>query len=212
MRSFITLSLSLLAGPTLANDTSPATPPAAHAYDWSGAYAGVTGGYSWMDGIFEVSGYAPKNDSLNGPLFGAFAGVNTQLDNGLVLGLEGDLEYNTKDATVTSDFGAFTGGADWQGSARLRLGYTFDRILLYTTAGWAGTHLSSDFQGIAEATGGFHGYAIGAGADIAVTDRIFGRVDYRYTDFASGDLDFGLATVDTELTQRTLQFGLGLKF
>ena len=213
LRRFITITFCMLATSALADDGTllPAQEHAA-AYDWSGAYVGVTGGYGWMDGVFEVTGYAPKTDSLNGRLPGVFAGVSTQFDNNLVLGLEGDLEYNVQDVTVTSAFGAFTGGADWQGSARVRLGYALDRLLVYATAGWAATHLEAEFIGVAEATGSFHGYTLGAGLDYAMTDRLFGRLDYRYNDFGSGELDFGPATVSSELEQHTVKIGLGLKF
>jgi outer membrane immunogenic protein len=213
LRHFITFSLCLLAGSAAADDTVPATrDPGSSAYEWSGTYAGVSGGYGWMDGVFETSGYPPKDDRLDGVVLGAFAGVNTQFDNNLVLGLEGDLDYNFQDVAVTSAFGTFTGGADWQGSARLRLGYAFDRVLFYTTAGWAATHLDAEFLGVAEASGSFHGYTLGAGADYAVTDRLFGRVDYRYNDFGTGALDFGPASVEAELSQHTVKIGLGLKF
>lgn len=213
LKRFITTTFCMLASSAFAGEgTSASASNIAPSYDWSGAYAGVAGGYGWIDGLFEVDGYPPKSDSLNGTILGTFAGVNAEFDNHLVLGIEGDLEYNIQDVTVTSDFGTFTGGADWQGSTRLRLGYAFDRILLYATAGWAATHLTSDFQGLAEASASFHGYSVGAGADIAVTDHIFGRIDYRFNDFGSGALDFGLATVETDLSQHTVKFGLGVKF
>lgn len=81
MRHFITFSLCLLAGSAAADDTVPATrDPGSSAYEWSGTYAGVSGGYGWMDGVFETSGYPPKDDRLDGVVLGAFAGVNTQFD------------------------------------------------------------------------------------------------------------------------------------
>jgi outer membrane immunogenic protein len=213
LRQFLAFSLCLLAGSAAADDTvTTAAPQAAPVYDWSGGYAGVTGGYGWMDGLFEVSGYPPKNDSLDGTVLGVFAGASTQFDNNIVLGLEGDLEYNIQDVAVTSAFGTFTGGVDWQGSSRLRLGYALDRVLLYTTAGWAATRLKAEFIGVAEATGSFHGYTLGAGVDYAVTDHLFGRLDYRYNDFGSGELDFGPAAVAAELEQHTVKLGFGMKF
>jgi len=203
----------MIASSALAGEgTSAASDDLTGAYDWNGAYAGLAGSYGWIDGTFEVDGYPPKNDNLDGKIFGAFAGVNAEFDNSLVLGIEGDLEYNIQDVEVASDFGTFTGGADWQGSTRLRVGYAFDQVLLYATAGWAAVHLTSDFQGLAQASGSFHGYSVGTGADIAVTDRIFGRIDYRYNDFGSGELDFGLATVKADLSQHTVKLGLGMKF
>lgn len=220
LRPFITITFSLLAGTASAGDaiSTPAAHPVAGAaetapYDWSGRYAGIAGGYGWMDGYFDPpAGYPPTEDPLNGTVLGAFAGVSAQFDNNLVLGIEGDVEYNIQDVTVTAQFGTFTGGADWQGSARLRLGYAFDRLLIYTTAGWAATHLEAEYIGVSTTTASFHGYTLGAGMDYAVTDRIFSRIDYRYNDFGTSELDFGAASIGADLTQHTVKFGLGVKF
>lgn len=219
MRAFITITFSLLAGSVFAGDglIAPDALPVAGTtealpYDWTGRYVGISVGYGWMEGYFEPPGYAPAEDVLGGRMPGGFAGFSTQFENNVVLGIEGDLEYNIQEATITSTFGTFTGGADWQGSARLRLGYAFDRLLVYTTGGWAATHLQADYQGLAKATGSFHGYTIGAGMDYAVTDRVFARIDYRYNDFGNGELDFGAVAIDTNLTQQTVKFGIGVRF
>jgi hypothetical protein len=54
LRPFITITVSLLAGTASAGDVE--TLP----YDWSGRYAGIAGGYGWMDGYFEPpAGYPP---------------------------------------------------------------------------------------------------------------------------------------------------------
>lgn len=214
MRYFITLPIALLAGTVSASDIIPGSPSevATVTYDWAGTYAGLSSGYGWMDGYFVTSGYPPANDDLDGGIFGGFAGVNTQLDGNVVLGLEGDLDYNTRNVTIASSFGTFAGGVDWQGSARVRLGYALDRLLIYTSAGWAAAHLEADFIGVAQATESFHGYTLGAGIDYAVTDRIFGRIDYRYNDFGSGKLDFGAAAIDAELDQHSVKVGVGIKF
>ncbi|MGL4196674.1 MAG: outer membrane protein [Allorhizobium sp.] len=45
-----------------------------------------------------------------------------------------------------------------------------------------------------------------------MTDRIFGRIEYRYNDFGSGKLDFGAAAIDAELDQHSVKVGVGIKF
>ena len=35
------------------------------------------------------------------------------------------------------------------------------------------------------------GWTAGAGVDVKMTEQVFGRVEYRYTDFGSGDFNTG---------------------
>ncbi|MDH4442008.1 MAG: porin family protein [Rhizobium sp.] len=181
-------------------------------FEWTGGYAGVTGGYGWLDGRFETAGLNPLDGNFDGGSLGAFAGFNTQFDNNFVIGIEGDLEHNWNEENLATLLGTFTGKADWQGSIRGRLGYSFGRALVYASAGWAAAHVDAELQGIASTRETYNGYTVGAGVDYAVTDRIFGRLDYRYNDFRSKDLDFAGTTVESDLSQHTVKLGVGVKF
>lgn len=177
--------------------------PIAPAYAWSGGYLGVQGGGAWASGEFSGFGIS-SSEEANGGVFGAFAGYNYQLDNNVVLGIEGDLEYNWNEQEI---FGAQF-GTDWAGSVRGRLGYALDRALIYATAGWAATQGYVDFPGLGKTEAGFNGYTVGAGVDYAFTDTMFGRVEYRYSDY--GDSDLG--GVNVAVDQHALKVGLGIKF
>jgi outer membrane immunogenic protein len=55
----------------------------------------------------------------------------------------------------------------------------------------------------------YHGWTVGGGVDYAFTDKMFGRVEYRYNDFGNKDilgLDFDLNP------QHVVKVGLGVKF
>ncbi len=218
MRYLIIMAATLMAASASATDTAwtgthtPLSVSRDGYYDWSGGYAGMTAGYGWMDGHFETAGYPPAQSELNGSSLGVFGGFNIALYQALILGVEGDVEYNFQDVTVSSTFGTFNGGVDLQGSARIRLGYALDRLLIYGSAGWSGAHLEANLTGVGEASGNFTGFTLGAGIDYAVTDVIFGRIDYRYTDYSSGNIIFGPASVNADLTQQTVKVGLGIKF
>jgi outer membrane immunogenic protein len=56
------------------------------------------------------------------------------------------------------------------------------------------------------------GWTAGAGADMMVTENIFGRVEYRYTDFGSEDFTLGGTTADVSDKNHRINFGLGMKF
>jgi len=189
---------------------APAVEDAPVVFTWSGPYIGIQGGYGWGDADSTISG-APVTfgSDLDGGLFGAFVGYNYQFSNNLVLGVEGDVDYNWNEDGITAGAELKT---EWQGSARVRLGYAFDRALIYATGGWAGTRGEASVPGFGERSETFSGYTVGAGLDYAFTDNIFARVEYRYTDFGSETFDFGAGTIDTDFNQHAVKVGLGVKF
>jgi len=172
-------------------------------FSWSGAYLGIQGGGAWATGEFSGFGISSSEDA-NGGLFGAFVGYNYQFDNNLVVGVEGDVEYNWNEQEI---FGAEF-GTDWAGSVRGRVGYAFDHALIYATAGWAATQGYVDVPGLGKDEANFNGYTVGAGLDYAFTNNVFGRVEYRYNDYG----DKNLQGVNVDVDQHTVKIGLGIKF
>ena len=55
------------------------------------------------------------------------------------------------------------------------------------------------------------GWTAGAGADIMVTERVFGRVEYRYTDFGSETSRPARRSEVNDKNDR-INFGLGVEF
>lgn len=186
----------------------PPAPPVAMAdpvqpFSWSGAYIGIHGGYGWGDGDL-ASGGASTSSSFDGGRFGGFTGYNWQFQNGLVAGVEGNLDYDWND----EDFApGFSGESGTNGAVRARVGYGMDRVLLYAAGGWTATNFEVNTPaGSSDKT--LNGWTIGAGFDYAVTDNVFGRVEYRYNDY--GDRDIGGTNVD--FSQNVVNVGLGVKF
>jgi outer membrane immunogenic protein len=174
---------------------------------WSGPYAGVTVGYGFAgETEVEEPGVTTSIDT-DGFMAGGFLGYNYQVGN-IVAGAEADVGYNWADgsnAGLTSESGV-------EGSLRARLGYVISpQILLYATAGGAAKELE-----VSDATGSdsntMLGWTAGAGADIMITERIFGRVEYRYTDFGSETFTTGLGDAEVSDKDNRVNFGLGLKF
>jgi len=75
----------------------------------------------------------------------------------------------------------------WDGAARLRIGYAFDRFLPYIAGGVAGADFRwrpfypIDLSVPHDVT--MWGWTIGAGLEYAITDNLIARVEYRYTDY-----------------------------
>ena len=157
---------------------------------WSGPYAGVSLGYGF-------SGDTRDKTYSNS--------VGT---DGFVAGVEGDLGYNWKDGKNAG----LSAESGFEGSLRARLGYTITpEILLYATAGAAAEKLEvKDFAGKDSNT--MIGWTAGAGADMMVTQNVFGRVEYRYTDFGSDKFNTGSGERKVEDSDHRVTFGLGVKF
>ncbi|MCS4242617.1 outer membrane immunogenic protein [Rhizobium sp. BIGb0125] len=201
----------------------PAAPVAVElpGFNWTGFTVGVQGGYGWNNHDLDFGAGAPFPAfaaDFDGGILGGFVGYNHQMDNNWVLGIEGDFEKNWGDDSLALGFGgpSINYGLDWQGSVRGRVGYAVDRALIYGTAGWAIGRGFAEVPGfVAEQKETFNGFTVGAGVDYAFTDNVFGRVEYRYTNFGDKDFTFGGlggGTVNSDLDQHAIRIGLGIKF
>lgn len=140
----------------------------ASVYDWSGFYAGVNAGAAINNTDIENEFISNRqrvdvlqhNLTSDQTVFtgGGMLGYNHQIDR-VVLGVEADFSYlgfsedNSK--RVVRTFEEFPGfevrtkndlsfEANWFGTIRGRLGYAFDNVLIYGTAGAAYGHLSAE--------------------------------------------------------------------
>lgn len=211
------LGLAALIGtlPAFAADAimAPEPVPAAIAMEepplntWSGPYAGVSLGYGFSgDTEFDTS---PSNTvGTDGFLLGAFGGYNWQSGN-IVAGAEADIGYNWAEGSNAG----FDSKSGLEGSLRARLGYVVSpNILLYATAGGAAKDLEVKDDFGARDNNTMLGWTAGAGADIMVTENVFGRVEYRYTDFGKDSFDLTGGSTDVSDKDHRITFGLGMKF
>jgi len=183
---------ALASAPSFAADLGPAAPPQTYvaapapvaAYNWTGFYVGVNGGYGW--------GRFPNNVGLalgdaGGGLIGGTAGYNWQFGH-VVAGLETDIDWADVNATDTAI--GVKASLNYLGTVRGRVGYAFDRVLLYGTGGFAygGVKVDSPFGSLSR-TG--TGWTLGAGAEFAVWRNLTAKIEYRYTDLGRETYTFG---------------------
>nr|AGD93248.1 porin [uncultured bacterium] len=167
------------------------------AFDWSGFYAGIHAGA--LDGDTRVTNTAPGVDpgpfdySIDGGFGGITFGYNWQAGN-VVFGVEGDLGYldpsgqgiipssdpvHHQDLTLDSGlYGDLTG----------RVGFSFDRVLLYAKGGAAffdgeAMQASTRPEYAPTGTDTFTGWTAGAGVEYAVTNKISIKAEYQHFDF-----------------------------
>ncbi|MFD1746565.1 outer membrane protein [Rhizobium helianthi] len=185
---------------------APAAAEAASAFTWAGPYAGAFGGYGWGEGKGSATGLNGK-DNFDGARLGGFIGYNWVVSGGFVAGLEGDLGYDWNKNTYSVLGTNVDLGTGLTGSARARVGYGFDRALVYAAGGWTGTNVNLEATGV-KISETFNGWTIGAGVDYAITDKMFARAEYRYNDFGDKTFDGGKISFD----QHVVNVGVGVKF
>jgi outer membrane immunogenic protein len=156
-----------------------AVPYVAPYYNWTGFYAGINGG-----GAFGGrTGFGAKAD---GGLVGGTLGYNWQAGN-TVFGLETDLDWTNIRGTGTSAvlpaFAVETKNS-YLGTVRGRVGYAWDRTLLYVTGGLAyGDVRNSAAFGSASETKA--GYTLGGGLEYAIAGPWTVKAEYLYVDLGN---------------------------
>jgi outer membrane immunogenic protein len=171
--------------------------PAYAEVNWSGFYAGVNAGY----------GSSGRTDYLDptGGFGGGQMGYNWQSGH-FVFGLETDFQ-----GAGISDSNFFDKSTmNWFGTVRGRLGYAFDRTLVYATGGFAYGQVEND---------GFHeaqtGYVLGGGVEYKFRPDWSVKVEYQYLNLDAplsspvGPLGYGFG----ETTKvHTVRVGLNYHF
>ncbi len=174
------------------------------AFSWTGFYAGAHVGYGWGRSNW---GFSPAGTfvapSTNGVFGGLQLGYNYQINN-VVLGIEGDASAADMSGWNFCPNPAFTCASrtNFLGSIRGRLGYAWDRTLIYATGGVAFgnfRHRTFDAATVTQ-VGSFSnsrvGYALGAGLEYAWTPNVTTKLEYMYYDFGSSTQLAGAGALD----------------
>ena len=207
----VALGLFALSGTAYAADVVQEEPPAPAPVaelpvaSWAGPYAGINLGYGFS-GRTKERDFGVETDT-KGFVGSAFGGYQWQQEN-FVYGAEAELGYNG----IKGDDNGINSKGGFEGSLRARLGYAVTpEILLYGTGGLAGRSLKVEDTVLGSSDSAtMLGWTAGLGTDIKLTDNVFGRVEYRYTDFGSKDFGGGIGNV--KATDNRVTFGVGMKF
>jgi outer membrane immunogenic protein len=230
MRRLIFSSLALIAFnaalPARAADIPPQVPtaraPAVYlplAFNWTGFYIGAHGGWGWAR--FR-GGSLGTTDTVNGDgaLGGGQLGFNYQVGS-WVFGGEADMSY--ADIKHREEFFGGFGQAkiDRLTTAAARIGYAFDRTLLYGKFGGAWTREKWDFGllgGTATASENRAGWLAGVGLEHAITNNWSAKIEYNYLDMGTRTVNLatagGLATTPANvgLSVQTVKLGVNYRF
>lgn len=190
------------------------------AYNWTGFYVGINGGgirgqSSWTSND-PVTGFTTGNFDLWGGLFGATAGYNLHNMGSIVLGEEVDLGW-TKLHGSTSNLCMpdCETVSTFLGTARLRLGYAFDRYLPYLTGGIAFGDINARFAGAPFGTDGTirGGLVLGGGVELVVIGPVSAKFEYLHVQFGSWDCytACGGGPISVKLEENIVRAGVNVR-
>ncbi|MDO8981428.1 MAG: porin family protein [Afipia sp.] len=208
--AFVAFTITSASAADMAPRYKAPPPIVAPIWSWTGFYAGlhVGGGFSDSSAVvtqtnfpgFEVASLG--NDS-SGVVGGGQIGYNWQFAPNWLLGIEGDISGTGIRSTNTAPI-LFAGGVpvgvgfnhiadrniDWMASIRGRLGWVWDRWMVYGTGGaaWADVNYRNDltFGGVfnpVSVNKTLSGWVAGGGVEYAVSNNWTVRAEYLYYDF-----------------------------
>ena len=243
MRKFLlgTSVLIVLAGPALAADMRTplykAPPPVAPAWSWTGCYVGGHAGglrANSTEWVVRTPGNLFFGRSLGGHaatgwVGGGQAGCDYQFAGGFVIGIQGDYDWTNANGSHVDVFGnTHTHNTKSVASVTGRLGYAWDRFLLYVRGGgaWERDNYAltvppggfvapiPGFTALASETRG--GWVLGVGGEYAFTNFLSGFIEYDYYNFGTRTVNFTnpntLALIGIDIRERKSVIKGGLNF
>lgn len=221
------LSLPAMAADMPARYTKAPPVLVSPAYNWSGFYVGVHAGYTFGDddnvittgqlagNIANVAGGARPGQvrlERDGFIGGGQMGYNWQFSPNWVFGVEADISYSDVRETVNVGTlslptavppnvplnNTFRSRMEYFGTVRGRIGYAWDRTMVYATGGlaYAEVENSATFfgpAGQAQFAGGVRrtetGYTVGGGIEHAFSPNWSMKAEYLYYDLGSNTVN-----------------------
>jgi outer membrane immunogenic protein len=209
---------------------------------WTGCYLGGHGGWGWgrkdvADGVlvpgFEI--FQGFDDHIDGFLGGVQGGCNYQFAPNWLVGVEGDWSWSdikgdfSRDPFFSgkgSNTGTFSVRTTWVATLAGRVGYTWERWMLYGKAGAAWAHdnynligqEAQPFSANGSETRG--GWVVGAGVEYAFWNNWSAKLEYDFMDFGNRSVgltnifrgDSSSVSIDVDQRIQVLKFGINYRF
>jgi outer membrane immunogenic protein len=211
-------------------------PVLAPIYNWTGFYVGGHVGYGWgSESWTRIAGSGGeagigtvRSFDLDGALAGGQIGFNYQVSQ-WVFGVEGEMSWSGVGGGLAgfNNNGPASWNTDvnWIGTLTGRIGYAFDRSLLYVKGG--GAWADNDYNH--PATGGQlqallytgsatrSGWLIGAGFEYGFAPNWSAKIEYNYIDFGTERITLNgtggrWVTFDSDQEIQTVKLGINYRF
>jgi outer membrane immunogenic protein len=151
---------------------------------WDGFYAGANIGYGM--GIVDHEGTFIGDLTMSGALIGGQMGYNFTAGNGVVVGVQGDVDFSGMTGTYTGPGPLVTQTNTWEGSLTGHLGFDGGQVMPYVLAGVTavGTTRTSSFGPISESAF-LGGFTVGGGTALRISDMASVFAEARYNNYGS---------------------------
>lgn len=209
-----------------ARPASPATKPPADAYaaapsapfykampvsvpaarSWTGFYLGAHGGFAQA----HTTGPQLGVDGQGG-FGGVQMGLNYQILDHWIIGVEQDASFGNISGSAPMPPAGNTGTVSFRfdtlATFRERVGFTWDRVMLYETAGLAlaqakpSISVTAPFTEFVQDNRLMTGLALGGGIEVAATPNLLVKAEYLYLDFPDKNFFSNPALAGTPLDQ-----------
>ena len=171
--------------------------PVAPVYNWTGFYIGGNIGGSWQQGSFgdPYGNSFSTNNQFTGT-GGGQVGGNYEFSNGVLVGVEAMFDWRFNSGNTSNTLALVGPGAgstasvtvnnQWLTTVTGRLGYAWDRLLVYGKGGgaWVGSNNPTFTVNGASTTvstsNNNYGWTVGAGLEYAFWGNWSARVEYDY--------------------------------
>jgi outer membrane immunogenic protein len=187
-------------------------------YDWTGFYVGINGGGSW--GRVPWSSDPDGTDgtaTVSSGLVGGTIGYNAQNLGRFVVGEEFDFDWRSVNATIPPASCApnCEFKSQWLSTARLRLGYAFDRFLPYVTGGVSIGDVTQDIVGqpFGVAKSVSFNWTAGAGLEFVVSGPLTAKLEYLYVNHTNTacNVECGGGPIHMGLNENIFRVGLNYR-
>jgi outer membrane immunogenic protein len=162
--------------------------------------------------------------TIDGVTYGVGVGYDFNA-GGVVLGLEGELTDSSADVEFDGADGEFFGLGDVNAGRDIYVGaragiLANPDMLLYVKGGYTNAryNVNSSFDGDEfRAKIDTDGFRVGAGAEYALNENTFAKLEYRYSNYSEAELDFEGDSPDvdlgeTDLDRHQVMLGFGYRF
>ena len=171
------------------------------------------------DGVFD------EDESANGIVYGAAVGYDIDLGT-MVIGAEAELTDSTADSDFAGDpetdfgLGSVDTGRDIYVGARAGFKAT-ENTLVYAKGGYTNARynfIGSDGTTDYETNLDTDGWRVGAGVEQKIGSNAFAKVEYRYSNYNSGEIDFEAEGIedsdqfDIDTDRHQVVAGVGWRF
>ncbi|MDF2605762.1 outer membrane beta-barrel protein [Sphingomonas sp.] len=199
---------------------APAAAQSAGAIQSSGR---VEARFGWDRGEFKTELRDPLVDisdknGKSGVTYGIEAGYDYVTDSRFLVGGYVGVEGSSIKDCATTPFGerdCLKGGRNFTVGARA--GYVTDQGVVYLKGGYSNGQLKFEAEDFVDDErvrfkdnhGGFH---LGAGGEVMVTNNVYGKLEYVFTNYSSDKFDDGITYAKFRPQRHQLVAGIGLRF